>query len=174
MLGLFLVTAHQLCFFGFLSCCLHAFALSAFLQRKIDHEARLLQANASKFGKQTAQWIKLVDQFNSALKEIGDVRNWAATIEADLVHVCEVLERVQREQPSAAGESTQDSPADASATQAASSPDADVDADGDVDANTNAAMDSSSSTNVNRSGDDEDNSGVSKDDSVSTKNDEKE
>ena len=61
----------------------------------------MLQANATKFGKQTTQWLKLVDQFNTALKEIGDVRNWAATIESDLVHVCEVLEKVQREQPNA-------------------------------------------------------------------------
>lgn len=66
-------------------------------QRKIDAESRQLQANAGKFAKQTAAWIKLVDQFNTALKEVGDIQTWAKTIEADLQVVCATLESVQRE-----------------------------------------------------------------------------
>jgi hypothetical protein len=66
-------------------------------QRKIDAESRALQANAAKFAKQTAAWIKLVDQFNTALKEVGDIQTWAKTIEADLQVVCATLESIQRE-----------------------------------------------------------------------------
>lgn len=66
-------------------------------QRKIDAESRQLQTNAGKFAKQTAAWIKLVDQFNTALKEVGDIQTWAKTIEADLQVVCATLESVQRE-----------------------------------------------------------------------------
>ena len=66
-------------------------------QRKIDHEARQLQSNAAKFAKQTAAWIKLVDQFNTALKEVGDIQTWAKTIEADMQVVCATLESIQRD-----------------------------------------------------------------------------
>jgi hypothetical protein len=66
-------------------------------QRKIDAEARQLQSNAAKFSKQTAAWIKLVDQFNTALKEVGDIQTWAKTIEADMQVVCATLEAVQRD-----------------------------------------------------------------------------
>ena len=37
-------------------------------QRKIDSEAKQLQANAATFSKQTAQWLKLTEEFSSALK----------------------------------------------------------------------------------------------------------
>ena len=110
-------------------------------QRKIDHEARLLQANAAKFGKQTAQWTKLVDQFNTALKEIGDVRSWAATIERDLVHVCDALERLQREQPNAV-DAADDAASNTTAERAAAvAADADADADDSAPADAAATSD---------------------------------
>ncbi|KAH9490733.1 biogenesis of lysosome- organelles complex 1 subunit 1 [Bulinus truncatus] len=37
-------------------------------QKKLDTETRILQANATQFSKQTMQWLKLVEDFNTALK----------------------------------------------------------------------------------------------------------
>nr|XP_046168929.1 biogenesis of lysosome-related organelles complex 1 subunit 1-like [Oncorhynchus gorbuscha] len=49
-------------------------------QRKLDHEVKTLQVQAGQFSKQTSQWISMVEGFNQALKEIGDVENWSAKI----------------------------------------------------------------------------------------------
>lgn len=37
-------------------------------QKKLDTETKILQANAAQFAKQTMQWLKLVEDFNTALK----------------------------------------------------------------------------------------------------------
>ena len=37
-------------------------------QKKLDTETKILQANAAQFSKQTTQWLKLVEDFNTALK----------------------------------------------------------------------------------------------------------
>ncbi|KAH9513205.1 biogenesis of lysosome- organelles complex 1 subunit 1 [Bulinus truncatus] len=61
-------------------------------QKKLDTETRILQANATQFSKQTMQWLKLVEDFNTALKEIGDVENWAKSIETDMRTISSALE----------------------------------------------------------------------------------
>lgn len=53
-------------------------------EKKLDHEARQLQLNAANFSRQAQQWLQLVENFSSALKEVGDVDNWARSIEKDL------------------------------------------------------------------------------------------
>lgn len=53
-------------------------------EKKLDSEARLLQQNAANFARQAQQWLQLVENFSSALKEVGDVENWAKSIEKDL------------------------------------------------------------------------------------------
>ena len=65
-------------------------------QKKLDTETKILQANASQFSKQTLQWLKLVEDFNTALKELGDVENWAKSIEADMRTLSSALEYVYR------------------------------------------------------------------------------
>ena len=37
-------------------------------QKKLDTETRILHTNAATFSKQTLQWLKLVEDFNTALK----------------------------------------------------------------------------------------------------------
>ncbi len=37
-------------------------------QKKLEQEARTLQAQTTRFSKQTAQWVTMIDQFNQALK----------------------------------------------------------------------------------------------------------
>lgn len=50
----------------------------------MDAEAKQLQTSATNFAKQTQSWLHLVESFSSALKEIGDVENWARSIEGDM------------------------------------------------------------------------------------------
>uniref|UniRef100_A0A8C4QQB7 Biogenesis of lysosome-related organelles complex 1 subunit 1 n=1 Tax=Eptatretus burgeri TaxID=7764 RepID=A0A8C4QQB7_EPTBU len=61
-------------------------------QRRLDAEAKNLQVQAAQFAKQTAQWLSVVENFNQALKEIGDVENWARSIEADMQTIATALE----------------------------------------------------------------------------------
>lgn len=65
-------------------------------QKKLDAEAKQLHASATNFSKQTQQWVNLVDSFSSALKELGDVENWAKTIETDIRTITTALEIVYK------------------------------------------------------------------------------
>ncbi|KAF6119712.1 hypothetical protein HJG60_010152 [Phyllostomus discolor] len=64
-------------------------------QRKLDHEVKTLQVQAAQFAKQTGQWIGMVENFNQALKEIGDVENWARSIELDMRTIATALDFLQ-------------------------------------------------------------------------------
>ena len=61
-------------------------------QRQLETEAKQLQNNISRLTKQTQQWISMIDSFNHALKELGDVENWARAIETDMVAIASALE----------------------------------------------------------------------------------
>lgn len=61
-------------------------------QKKLDAEAKQLHVQANNFAKQTHQWLNLIENFNQALKELGDVENWAKTIESDMKVVTSALE----------------------------------------------------------------------------------
>lgn len=54
----------------------------------------MLEANAVKFNKQAVQWNTMVANLGNALKEIGDVENWASVIESDLQEIAKALEFV--------------------------------------------------------------------------------
>ncbi len=84
-------------------------------QKKIEAEAKKLQAQVTRFSKQTAQWLQLVEGFNNALKvvirgnmflfsrysslsqEIGDIENWSKNIEQDMLAVATSLD-IQQQQ----------------------------------------------------------------------------
>jgi len=61
-------------------------------QKRLDAEAKQLHVGATNFAKQTHQWLQLIDNFSSALKELGDVENWARSIEGDMQVVQQSLE----------------------------------------------------------------------------------
>lgn len=70
----------------------HRVAQAYLNQKKLDAEAKQLHQSAIVFSKQTSQWLALIDNFNSALKELGDVENWTRTIENDMRNITTTLE----------------------------------------------------------------------------------
>jgi len=77
-------------------------------EKRLDAEMRTLTSNANQFAKQTGQWLTLVDNFNSALKELGHVQSWAKAIESDVKTITTSLEYVysvrQQESPTTLSE----------------------------------------------------------------------
>lgn len=72
-------------------------------QKKLDAEAKQLQTAVIGFSKQTQQWMTLIDGFSAALKELGDIENWALAIENDMKNVTGTLEvayKAARQNPS--------------------------------------------------------------------------
>ncbi|KAJ1832895.1 hypothetical protein IWW55_006127 [Coemansia sp. RSA 2706] len=63
-------------------------------QREIESLARDCAHLVQQHVRSTTKWTKLVDQFNGALKELGDVQNWAQVIERDMLDVAATLEVV--------------------------------------------------------------------------------
>jgi len=55
-------------------------------QKKLDTETKILQANAAQFSRQTAQWLKLVEDFNTALKVIhcASIITWSYIMQTPL------------------------------------------------------------------------------------------
>jgi len=61
-------------------------------QKRLDSETKQLHLNATNFAKQTQSWLTLIETFNTSLKEVGDVENWAKTIENDMRAISSTLE----------------------------------------------------------------------------------
>jgi len=65
-------------------------------EKKLDSEMRTLTTNAAQFAKQTQQWLTLIENFNTALKELGHVQSWAKAIESDVKTITSCLEYVYK------------------------------------------------------------------------------
>lgn len=65
-------------------------------QRKLDREAKTLHSHSVRYVKQTTQWLNLVEGFHKNLKSLGDLEQWAKTIEADMQTVVATLEFAYR------------------------------------------------------------------------------
>jgi len=77
-------------------------------QKRLDAEAKQLHKSATNFAKQTQAWLSVVESFNTSLKELGDIKGWARTIEDDLQAVSCTLEyvaKVEQEECEQAGSS---------------------------------------------------------------------
>lgn len=68
-------------------------------QRKLDSETKQLHVNVMQFSKQVNQWLSLMQNLNKSVKELGDVENWAKSIEKDLRLVSSALEYVYKAGP---------------------------------------------------------------------------
>ena len=86
-------------------------------QKKLEAETRALQSSTAKFAKQTAQWLQMIDNFNTALKvsrfieegalknhqlfsakqEVGDIENWGKSIEKDMKELAFTIDYLQRQ-----------------------------------------------------------------------------
>ena len=64
-------------------------------QQQLEAEARQLQQQAQRFNTQTTQWLSTFQGFHQSLKALGDVENWARTIEGDMAFINSSLEQVQ-------------------------------------------------------------------------------
>ena len=67
-------------------------------QQQLEAEARLLDQQTERLAKQSAQWVSSYQGFHQALKALGDVENWAKTIEADMAFIHSSLETMQQQQ----------------------------------------------------------------------------
>ena len=65
-------------------------------QQQLELEARTLQEQAKRFAKQSGQWLATHQAFHSSLKALGDVENWARSLESDMSFVNSSLEEVER------------------------------------------------------------------------------
>jgi biogenesis of lysosome-related organelles complex 1 subunit 1 len=77
-------------------------------QQHLEAEARTLHQHAEQFNQQSAQWVNSFKGFHDSLKALGDVENWARSIESDMSFINSSLEQIQH-----AAEASQDQqPAD--------------------------------------------------------------
>ncbi|KAJ3100150.1 hypothetical protein HDU96_010434 [Phlyctochytrium bullatum] len=60
-------------------------------QKEIEAEAKKLQSATARYEKQTKQWLALINQFNSTLKELGDAENWGKAIDSDIRQIAKVI-----------------------------------------------------------------------------------
>jgi len=65
-------------------------------QKRLDSEAKQLHKSATNFAKQTQAWLSVVESFNTSLKELGDIKGWARSIEDDLQAISCTLEYVAK------------------------------------------------------------------------------
>eukprot|EP00727_Mastigamoeba_balamuthi_P003741 m51a1_g13364 putative biogenesis of lysosome-related organelles complex 1 subunit 1 (122) ;mRNA; f:1547-2049 len=63
-------------------------------QRALDTEARTLQQQTARFSRQTHMWVTVAEQYNRAMKELGDIENWARVMEQDLLAITTALEAI--------------------------------------------------------------------------------
>ena len=60
----------------------------------VEAKAKELHVQTTRFAKQTAQWLQLVERFNSSYDELGDVEQWTKGVESDLSTISTSLEYV--------------------------------------------------------------------------------
>lgn len=60
-------------------------------QKRLQNHTRQLQYNSANLQRQSEQWLKLLDNFNEGLKELGDVTNWAKMLENDMTKISHTL-----------------------------------------------------------------------------------
>ena len=68
-------------------------------QQQLEAEARLLHQQAQRLTKQSAQWVQSYQDFHQALKALGDVENWAKSIESDMAFIHSSLDALHHGSP---------------------------------------------------------------------------
>eukprot|EP00457_Paulinella_chromatophora_P015202 gb/GEZN01015773.1/.p1 GENE.gb/GEZN01015773.1/~~gb/GEZN01015773.1/.p1 ORF type:complete len:152 (+),score=30.58 gb/GEZN01015773.1/:40-495(+) len=63
-------------------------------QQLLERDAKRMHAETARFQRNTRRWVKMYAGLNEALKELGDVSNWAQTMEQDMQDLAFMLESV--------------------------------------------------------------------------------
>ena len=61
-------------------------------QKQIEAEAIKLHEKAQTISQQSKDWAANLKDFNNAVKELGDVANWASVIESDMTFIAKALD----------------------------------------------------------------------------------
>jgi len=61
-------------------------------QKRLDIECKKLEKNGLNLTRYAEQWMRMIESFNDALKEIGDVETWSNTIENDVEVIAETIQ----------------------------------------------------------------------------------
>ncbi|KAF8291922.1 putative GCN5-like protein [Trypanosoma cruzi] len=72
-------------------------------ERKIEMELKAIAARSSQLQRQMTAWATLFGKFNTELKEMGDLSNWARRIEEDLSETVHLLEELSERKRRAQG-----------------------------------------------------------------------
>ena len=63
-------------------------------QKKIKDATLELQQSSAQFNQKIGRWIKKYNALNGSLRGLGDIRNWAHAMKADLAQISEDLEEI--------------------------------------------------------------------------------
>jgi len=66
-------------------------------QQLIEKQTKHYKQETTKLNTQTQKWVGMYDEMNSALKELGDVVNWAKLIEDDMKEVAASIAKMLSE-----------------------------------------------------------------------------
>mmetsp|Transcript_5450 Transcript_5450/g.10022 ORF Transcript_5450/g.10022 Transcript_5450/m.10022 type:complete len:122 (+) Transcript_5450:1514-1879(+) len=66
-------------------------------QRRIEKEAKMFKEETAKITSLGKKWISTYDTLNDALKELGDVANWAGVIERDMQQIAGAVAKLANE-----------------------------------------------------------------------------
>ena len=64
-------------------------------QQQLEAETSLLHQQTQRLVANSAEWHSLHQRFHHALKELGDIENWARTIESDMTFISSSLDGLQ-------------------------------------------------------------------------------
>uniref|UniRef100_A0A7S1M3L5 Biogenesis of lysosome-related organelles complex 1 subunit 1 n=1 Tax=Neobodo designis TaxID=312471 RepID=A0A7S1M3L5_NEODS len=74
--------------------------------KRVEGELKELNHQTEQMHKRVQEWAAMLGKFNGALKELGDVANWATMIDRDVEDTVRVLDAVAVAKRRAAGLST--------------------------------------------------------------------
>ncbi|CAG9320177.1 unnamed protein product [Blepharisma stoltei] len=63
-------------------------------QKQIEVQTKQFRQESTKLATQTKKWITMYDQLNDALKQVGDIVNWAEIIENDMNQVASAVSKL--------------------------------------------------------------------------------
>jgi hypothetical protein len=49
-------------------------------QKELNSKTKALKVSLDVYSAQTREWLKLFNEFNTALKELGDIENWSEVV----------------------------------------------------------------------------------------------